>query len=134
MVGRRRWYPPPWTKGPDYTSLETVQTRTDHLPDRVVILRDKMDETLQLLADMKTQMEYDRARADDAQHSSPSGWQQPASTPAPAPTTSAPTMLNLDEQVPMTMGRPVLTPLTLPDGRVNCIPSAMLSQMLGGAL
>ena len=115
------------------SQLEALQGRTDHLPDRLCILRDTLNDTQQLVLDVKGLAEdlqghmEDKSQQERADQSSPphAGWQ---------PHPGVPTMLNLDEQLPMLVGRPALTPLTLQDGRVICIPRAMLSQLLGGAL
>ena len=125
------------------SQLETLQGRTDHLPDRLGILRDTLNDTQQLVLDVKgymedlrVQMEEDKTCQDRTEQTSPphGTWTAPPQGPQVGPTPGGPTMLNLDEQLPMPVGRPVLTPLTLQDGRVICIPRAMLSQLLGGAL
>ena len=114
------------------SQLEALQGRTDHLPDRLCILRDTLNDTQQLVLDVKGLAEDLRGQMEDKsqqeradQSSRPhAGW-QPHPQPAPvAPTPGVPTMLNLDEQLPMLVGRPALTPLTLQDGRVVCIPES----------
>ena len=125
------------------SQLETLQGRTDHLPDRLGILRDTLNDTQQLVLDVKglvedVKLQQEEKAQESADQSSPphgaQGWQQPAPQPTPVATaTGGPTLLNLDEQLPM-VGRPILTPLTLQDGRVICVPRAVLAQLLGGAL
>ncbi|CAE7893017.1 hypothetical protein AK812_SmicGene38955 [Symbiodinium microadriaticum] len=101
------------------SQLEALQGRTDHLPDRLCILRDTLNDTQQLVLDVKGLAEdlqghmEDKSQQERADQSSPphAGWQ---------PHPGVPTMLNLDEQLPMLVGRPALTPLTLQDTGPTC--------------
>ncbi|CAE7938741.1 unnamed protein product, partial [Symbiodinium sp. KB8] len=48
---------------------------------------------------------------------------------------TGPTLLHLDESLPMAMNtRSILTPVTLPDGRVLCVPRTVIAQLLGGTM
>ncbi|OLQ08484.1 hypothetical protein AK812_SmicGene8012 [Symbiodinium microadriaticum] len=93
------------------SQLETLQGRTDHLPDRLGILRDTLNDTQQLVLDVKglvedVKLQQEEKAQESADQSSPphgaQGWQQPAPQPTPVATaTGGPTLLNLDEQLPM---------------------------------
>ncbi|CAE7325866.1 unnamed protein product [Symbiodinium sp. CCMP2456] len=65
----------------------------------------------------------------------PQGTWTPPPQPSP-PDQQGPTLLHLDSQLPMSMPRqmPALTPVTLPDGRVLCIPRSVIAQLVGGGV
>ncbi|CAE7247356.1 unnamed protein product [Symbiodinium sp. CCMP2456] len=124
-----------------------INKSADHLPDRLVILRDKLDEVIHNVDQVRQAVEAmaPANRGDGASGGNsppPAGGQgqqgpwTPPPQPAPTDPTQGPTLLHLDSQLPMTMPRqmPALTPVTLPDGRVLCIPRSVIAQLVGGGV
>ena len=129
-----------WTQ----QTLDRVQQSTDHLPDRLGILRSMLEKLEESLDEIKRNV----VPADgEVQADSPPSGQNPREDTAgqgerqwsqAAPASFAPrpnaTMLNLDASLPpVQLARPasVLTPVTLADGRVCYIPRSVLQQILG---
>jgi len=125
-----------------------INKSVDHLPDRLVILRDKLDEVIQSVDQVRQAVEAiaTASSGDGGSSPTPPGGQgqaqgQPHGTWTPPPQPSppdqqGPTLLHLDSQLPMSMPRqmPALTPVTLPDGRVLCIPRSVIAQLVGGGV
>ena len=126
-------------------TVDRIQTATDHLPDRLGILRsmlEKLEETLDTITRTLTPAD-EEVRADSPPGQSSGQRDESGATPERgqwtqgAPTSlgprASPTMLNLDASLPMQMVRQnsVLTPVTLADGRECYIPRSILQQILG---
>ena len=119
---------------------EYMEHRTDHLPERLTILRDKIDDLGRNIDQVRARLDPPTQQEGDGQASPPHGGSPPP-PPAqqqqwvPPATGAAPTLLHLDESLPMAMGtRSILMPVTLPDGRVLCVPRTVIAQLLGGTM
>ena len=130
-----------WTQ----QTLDRVQSSTDHLPDRLGILRSMLEKIEETLDEVKRSV---TPAGEEVRADSPPGSQNPKEDATTgqgerqwtqaAPSSFGPrpnaTMLNLDASLPpVQLARPasVLTPVTLADGRVCYIPRSVLQQILG---
>ena len=130
-----------WTQ----QTLDRVQSSTDHLPDRLGILRSMLEKIEEALDEVKRNLTPadEEVRADSppggqssAEHATAGTGDRQWTQGAPASFGPRPnaTMLNLDASLPpVQLARPasVLTPVTLADGRVCYIPRSVLQQILG---
>ena len=121
---------------------EYIEHRTDHLPERLTILRDKLDDLGRSVDQVRTRLDnppqQGSGQEGDGQSSPPHSTpptQQQWVPPTGGGGGTGPKLLHLDESLPMAMNtRSILTPVTLPDGRVLCVPRTVIAQLLGGTM
>ncbi|CAE7502647.1 unnamed protein product [Symbiodinium sp. CCMP2592] len=124
-------------------TVDNVQTHTDHLPDKMNFIRsllENMRDSVEQIQKDIAALDAERAEAgspvDAPGEPVPDRDQWSRASPSPPPPVAPPTMLNLDESLPVQMTgtlnrQSYLMPIGLPDGRTVFIPRGVLQQMLG---